>query len=416
MPVPPNWSQTLRAFVAELKAKPAEHLPAERLGDGPFDKFVLTEHAGGWEEFIEWLNELQGTWCFRGQRESEWLLHTSLDRAGKVEHSSKTGSGYYHLDREMEGRDLLFRFQQRAHDYIHCLPPREDLSSWFALMQHHGVPTRLLDWTQSAYVAMYFAVEEKPQKEKRRCALWAIDLDWLEDRARQLLRSAGTAPEATDANAGGEYVNRLLGQTEKPIIVSINPPYADERGVAQQGLFLCRLYHQATFNKILMTMMIHPETPDRPVVRKLEVAGDHRIEFLKRLRAMNIHRASLFPDLDGFGQSLRLDLEIKAGDEAAKVAAEPSISELREMRRKGPAAEEGEVEFDTYCVECVRDQKHGERFVIVLVDKAKMKGKFGPFDEEGVRAKMKELGLPGERIEENIRRARVQADEEERGG
>ncbi len=66
-----------------------------------------------------------------------------------------------------------------------------------------------------------------------------------------------------------------------------------------------------------MTMMMHPKTSempdlrDRPVIRRLVLSSKLRIEFLKNLRAMNIHRASLFPGLDGFGQSLKLDLEIK---------------------------------------------------------------------------------------------------------
>jgi len=80
---------------------------------------------------------------------------------------------------------------------------------------------------------------------------------------------------------------------------------------AQQGFFLCKLIHEATFNQILMSMMIHPTTVDRPVVKKLEIKKDQRIKFLRCLREMNIHRASLFPGLDGFGQSLKLDMEIK---------------------------------------------------------------------------------------------------------
>jgi hypothetical protein len=75
--------------------------------------------------------------------------------------------------------------------------------------------------------------------------------------------------------------------------------------------------------------MIHPNTPERPVVRKLDVGGNHRIEFLKHLREMNIHRASLFPGLDGFCQTLRLDLEIKAKGEVQEPG--PSISDLRKM-------------------------------------------------------------------------------------
>jgi len=87
--------------------------------------------------------------------------------------------------------------------------------------------------------------------------------------------------------------------------------------VAQQGLSLCKLFHAATFNQVLMRMMIRIAPPQVPVVRKLEVGSSLRIEFLKRLRTMNIHRASLFPGLDGFGTSLKLNLEIKVkgGDE-----------------------------------------------------------------------------------------------------
>jgi hypothetical protein len=85
----------------------------------------------------------------------------------------------------------------------------------------------------------------------------------------------------------------------------------------QQGFFLCKLIHEATFNQILMSMMIKTGVPNKPVVRKLEVSSTHRINFLKNLRSMNINRASLFPGLDGFGQSLKLDLEIKVNDSPA---------------------------------------------------------------------------------------------------
>jgi hypothetical protein len=87
--------------------------------------------------------------------------------------------------------------------------------------------------------------------------------------------------------------------------------------VAQQGFFLCKLYHTVHFSQVLMAMMMRPITferpdlPDRPVIRKLVLSSTLRIALLKNLRTMNIHRASLFPGLDGFGQSLKLDLEIK---------------------------------------------------------------------------------------------------------
>jgi hypothetical protein len=52
----------------------------------------------------------------------------------------------------------------------------------------------------------------------------------------------------------------------------------------------------------------------QPPVRRIEIPTPLRTPFLKKLREMNLTPASLFPGLDGFGQSLRLDLEIKAAD------------------------------------------------------------------------------------------------------
>jgi len=87
----------------------------EYLGESPFPNFIVTDHAASWDEFLAWLAKLQGTWCFRGQRDANWFLNTSLDRAVRKDFSSATSSGYYHLDRETESRELLFCFQQRAH-------------------------------------------------------------------------------------------------------------------------------------------------------------------------------------------------------------------------------------------------------------------------------------------------------------
>jgi len=309
VPIPVDWSQRLQTFVDGWKSE--RTATDEYLGDKPFSEFVLTERASSWDEFLQWANELKGGWCFRGQSDSEWLLHTTLDRAVKKGWSAENRSGYYHLDREFEGRELLFRFQQQAHQYLGNLPAGDDLGSWFALMQHYGVPTRLLDWTQSPSVGMYFAIEYEAQKGSL-SALWAIDLDWLERRGRELSKSREAWAE--DSKLRADYANTLLCDKDEPIIIRINPHMADERMLAQQGLFLCKLVHRATFNQILMTMMIHPSVPSLPVVRKLDVEKKLRIEFLRNLREMNIHRGSLFPGLDGFGRSLRIDLEIKVAD------------------------------------------------------------------------------------------------------
>jgi hypothetical protein len=190
---------------------------------------------------------------------------------------------------------------------------------------------------------MYFAVEGEAKEKQRRStvegevremerlsAVWAVDLDWLETKEEEVLHSAAAKAVRHDPKARSEYVNGLLGQEkEEPVIVRIDPKQTDERMVAQQGVFLCSLVRQAKFYQILMSMMIHPETSNRPVVRKLEVDNRQRISFLRNLRGMNIHRASLFPGLDGVGESLKIDMEIKVTGKGEE--PDPSISDLREM-------------------------------------------------------------------------------------
>lgn len=320
MPLPPDWPENFATFVNDWKRESANWAVQgeEYLGDNPFDHFVVTEEAKSWDHFLRWLDELQGYWCFRGQREAAWLLNTSLDREVERQFSSPNSSFRYHLNRETETRDLLGRFQQYAHSYLRHVPAMDDLSSWLALMQHHCAPTRLLDCTESPYVAMYFAVETKanerrPREEVFHSAVWAIDLLWLETKGRELLQSKGVVPLPVDSSPAetAAYTNRILRETEAPVIVRINPPMSNSRLFAQRGVFLCKLLHQASFGQILMTMMMNPEPAGQPVIRKLEIEGGLRIEFLKRLRAMNIHRASLFPGLDGLGLSLKIDLELK---------------------------------------------------------------------------------------------------------
>jgi|SRR5579872_5683896 len=314
MPIPPDWSQNLAAFVTEWKRKSdnREYIGHEYLGDNPFEHFVVVEKAESWDSFLRWIDELDGCCCFRGQREASWGLDTSLDRGVTREKFSPHSSTLYHLNRKTEMQSLLYRFQQYAHTYLPHVPATDDLSSWYALMQHYCAPTPLLDWTESPYVGLYFAVENRAAGSH--CAVWAIDSGWLEERGRELLEQKEIKSALVEQRAPISLhtdTNRLLRGTEAPLVLRINPAMSNPRLFAQQGLFLCKLIEQASVSQLLMTMVMYPTFTAKPVIRKLDIGSDLRIKFLKRLRAMNIHRASLFPGLDGLGMSLKLDLELK---------------------------------------------------------------------------------------------------------
>jgi hypothetical protein len=91
-----------------------------------------------------------GTWLYRGHRVSSWDLQCSLERPP---YSELRGN----LSRTEYERRMFEEFKRRAIPYLSSWHPRNDWE-WLALARHHGLPTRLLDWTRNPLVALFFAV------------------------------------------------------------------------------------------------------------------------------------------------------------------------------------------------------------------------------------------------------------------
>src|SRR5262245_27031443 len=73
---------------------------------------------------------------------------------------------------------IIREFRRRAHHYRISLPESDHYFEWLALMQHHGAPTRLLDWTYSPYVAVHFALKHASRPKDALPEVWMIDIDW----------------------------------------------------------------------------------------------------------------------------------------------------------------------------------------------------------------------------------------------
>ncbi|HBJ85594.1 MAG TPA: hypothetical protein DDZ88_17300 [Verrucomicrobiales bacterium] len=246
-----------------------------------------------WEQIHEYAN--RPGWIFRGHQKEGWELQTSIERCCNRHQIPP--------NERRATEDRIFReFRRIYHQYALHLPGRGAIVEWLSLMQHHGAPTRLLDFTYSVYVAAYFATEVAEGD----CAIWAIDSPWLREQAMEILHANGKEQEivARLSHRFNEEDEDVASKSffSAPYVRAawpINAFRLNERLRIQQGIFLVPGDVSQTFVENLDAI---PEAKDRLI--KIVVPSALISEARKQLFFMSISRTSLFPGLDGYAQSL----------------------------------------------------------------------------------------------------------------
>ncbi len=239
---------------------------------------------------------LPSKYVFRGQSCYKWDLATSFER-------KRTGvnwTGWYDLENKM-----LVEFKRQAHHYISHLP-EEDVE-WLALMQHYGCPTRLLDFTKSFWIALFFAINDADSDS----AVWIVDTSYYikrdEPQCKDYIISSYNKKAAEEAN------NILKGDDNtkyEPDVVFVEPFVINQRLSLQQGLFAFPRALDLSFEENLCKKL---QTKSFEELKKLE--GDTSIfklkiskkihgSILSFLSTMNINSSTLYPGLEGFAKSM----------------------------------------------------------------------------------------------------------------
>lgn len=224
-------------------------------------------------------------WIFRGQSDSSWVLASSLYRAFEdAQAIYSLGRGREKiLNRVKHEKVMIERFKCHAHLYLNHLPQQADLLSWLSLMQHYGAPTRLLDFTFSPFVALYFALEGGVRDAVIYCinhkAILSDDNEYFGDN-RLDVYSRMLEPQAPE---------------DEPCLFAFEPTFSNQRLLAQQGLFVAANTLKHSHESILADY----EIKDNDAV-KIIIPGGLRFEGLRKLNRMNINSSNIYPGLDGF--------------------------------------------------------------------------------------------------------------------
>jgi FRG domain len=262
---------------------------------------------------------LVGQAWFRGQHTKELTLKPGLYRDSTRANLKKDPASPAPASHTKTLREELFDLEHELRidftSYGQLLSDVGHITSgldWYFLMQHHGLPTRLLDWTTNALAALFFALEadakdESQAKKASSVAVWMIDAYWLSMRLSDGDWSGPLLPWSDDASKYVPPLEQLLRNRSDSFALvpdnamPIEPPAIHPRVAAQEGRFI--IFGRT---RDLLHHRLRSEGENRlPRVRQIRFETGDAQSVLRDLAQLGVSRRTLFPDLDGLASFVR---------------------------------------------------------------------------------------------------------------
>jgi FRG domain len=234
---------------------------------------------------------------FRGLTSSKRSLITTMSREGNLD----------------EEQDMMNRFKQNAVQFLNHIPTDWE---WMFLMRHHGLPSRLLDWTESALIGLYFSVTpalyagavsaDLSRNDDKDGALWCLLPTELNKVSSLYSRGQFEIPMFEDEDSNSQlYLPRSVAATGGKGHSGINPGAAigmrgTTRMQAQQGVFVITHRNQTPIEDI----------GDTRHIWKYVVPADAKKELRAELRLIGMTPLAVFPELDSVALGARRSLNV----------------------------------------------------------------------------------------------------------
>ncbi len=239
-------------------------------------------HEGAWNAGLQ---RFRSPFAFRGMPLTTRDLSTSLIRLA-------AGADVHTLELA-----LLRNFRKYAHGVA---PGVDSIWHWLALGQHHGLPTRLVDWTYSPLVALHFATES-PVSYGEDGAVWCVNFveanTLLPRQLRRLLTEEHSQTLTLDALARYPSLRAFDALARTPFVAFIEPPSIDTRILNQFALFSLM---SSPLVQLGPWLEAHPR-----LARRVVVPAALKWELRDMLDQANISERTLFPGMEGLSRWLR---------------------------------------------------------------------------------------------------------------
>lgn len=281
-------------------------------------QFIETE-LNDWKDIFKIDNKFLNEFLFRGQANKEWKLTSSIERLINRLHPNYPDKAIL----SSQEKSMIEEFQWKFQIFENTNISDQDYIEWLSIMQHYGAATRLLDFTDSFFVATFMALSDSVNDS----SIWAINKHTITSDTFKLFSekfSKNSASRKEIDKYSLELANKAIrnahNESEQKLLL-IRPKKCNERIYRQQGLFLMPTNIQRPFMDNLSPFLDNKESlnidfediiqisknPYRQneiAMIKINIPKNIHLSIISNLREMNIHSELLFPGIEGLAKSL----------------------------------------------------------------------------------------------------------------